>query len=338
MAALYAVSLVGAAFGLRYWHPTTASTGPVKLARLRRLAARAPDRPLLVMLGSSRTDSSFVARHFGPPGPGGRPWVAFNFGLPGGGAIHELVFLREMLDAGVRPRLLLVEFQATLLNEPAVHSASEERCTTAGWRSLPELLTMLPYFSRPDKQAFQWLQARLLPAYMFRCWLTEAAALPFSARRLPTWEESTDPWGYRLPDWPNPAECARRLEYTKSEFSEGLHRFRLAEGPCRALRDLLDLCRREQVPVVLVVPPESTLFRSWYASEGLAAVDRLLAELHAAYGVPVLDARDWVEDRDFHDGHHVTAAGARVFTSRLLEELGPLLESADTEAPGGDRH
>jgi hypothetical protein len=326
----YAMTVIGAALSLRYWHPTTASTGPVKLARLRRLVESNPDRPLLVMLGSSRTDSLFVARRLsGLRGPYGKPWVAFNFGMPGTGAIHERVFLREMLDAGIRPRLLLVEFQTTLLNEPGSNFASEERCTTAGWRTLPELLGMLPYFAHPARQCLEWLQARLLPAYMFRCWLAEELVLGWSAKPAPKWDESTDPWGYRLPDWPGPAECARRLAYTRKEFCEGLRHFRVAMGPSQAMRDLLELCRRERVPVVLVVPPESTLFRSWYAPQGLAEIDRLLVQLHATYRVPILDARGWVEDKDFHDGHHVKASGAQVFTTRLLDELRPILGLSD---------
>jgi hypothetical protein len=102
------------------------------------------------------------------------------------------------------------------------------------------------------------------------------------------------------------------------------------------MRDLLELCRKEQVPVVLFVPPESAIFRSWYAPEGLAEIDRLLAELQADYHVRILDARTWVDDKDFHDGHHVKASGAQVFTSRLLDELRPLLDlSGEAGRPDG---
>src|SRR5262249_590041 len=80
---LYVVS--GAGWGLVWkdWHATVSSGGRQKLQRLQRLVAREPDRPLLVMLGSSRTDGLFAARRFdGLPAPDGRPFVAYNFGVP----------------------------------------------------------------------------------------------------------------------------------------------------------------------------------------------------------------------------------------------------------------
>ena len=120
---------------------------------------------------------------------------------------------------------------------------------------------------------------------------------------------------------PSAAECAVRLEETRLTFAESLRRFRPGQGSTKALRDLLDCCRREQIPVVLIIPPESTLFRSWYTPEGLAAVDHLLDDLRRTYGVRILDARHWVADKDFGDGHHVLPAGAEVFTTRLLGEL-----------------
>src|SRR6516165_3285350 len=80
-----------------------------KRKRLWQLAAREPDRSLVVMLGSSRTEGAFEAgRLNGLPGPEGKPLLAYNFGVPASGPLHELLFLQEMLDAGIRPRLLLV--------------------------------------------------------------------------------------------------------------------------------------------------------------------------------------------------------------------------------------
>jgi hypothetical protein len=53
-----------------------------------------------------------------------------------------------------------------------------------------------------------------------------------------------------------------------------------------------------------------------------------------------------VADADFHDGHHVMPNGVRVFTTRLIEELRPLLGESgkkyepaptgpDARGPGG---
>ena len=55
-------------------------------------------------------------------------------------------------------------------------------------------------------------------------------------------------------------------------------------------------------------------------------VQTSLDELAAEYGVPVLDAREWMTEDDFSDSHHLTCAGATRFTERLaVEELAPWL-------------
>src|SRR5919204_4680850 len=91
--------------------PPWVQTWHEKWQQLRQLVAREPDRPLLVMLGSSRTDRALQAGGLnGLPGPDGKPFLAYNLGLPGAGPLRVGLTPREMLDAGIRPRLLLVEF------------------------------------------------------------------------------------------------------------------------------------------------------------------------------------------------------------------------------------
>src|SRR5262245_35421927 len=97
-------------------------------------------------------------------------------------------------------------------------------------------------------------------------------------------------------------------------YHASLQQFRLGEGLSRALRDLLECCGQEGVPVAFVLLPEATDFRKWYSPQGLADAHCLLAELRDAHGVTVIDATDWVADEDFIDGHHVHRRGARVFT------------------------
>jgi hypothetical protein len=99
------------------------------------------------------------------------------------------------------------------------------------------------------------------------------------------------------------------------------------------MRDLVALCRREHVPVVLVLTPESAMFRGWYPPAARDGPRRLLAALQAAYGVPVIDGTDWLPDEDFTDGHHAAPAGAAAFTERLLAELRRLPEWSGEAGP-----
>jgi hypothetical protein len=331
---LYAAALVAAACGLDRWHPTRDSAGAVKLASLRRLLAREPGRPLVVMLGSSRTYALFHARRLdGLAGPDGRPVLAYNFGVPTFGPLHEYLLLRQMLAAGIRPRLLLVEVPPPLMNEPREEAVSEETWTASEWLTLPELATLGPYFAWPLSKCRAWLESRLAPAYAFRDRLREALQEPFAPRRPVSREFFCDARGFQLPEWLTPAACARRLEVSRREFFDSLQAYRLGNGSARALRDLVDLAHRERVPLVLVLPPESSTFRGWYAPGALEPLDRLVADLHRAYGVPVVDATGWLPDEDFADGHHPLAGGAEAFTARLIEEVRPLLAPAAKASP-----
>jgi hypothetical protein len=320
---LYLAAQAALLLVLDRWRPTLAVTVcRDKWRQLRQLAAREPERPLLVMLGSSRTEMALQAgRLSGLPGPDGRPFLAYNFGVPQAGPLHHGLYLGEMLDAGIRPRLLLVEFLPPLFNEPGRGLTSEEDWTSAPWLSAAQLLRLWPYFARPGRKGRDWLEGRLAPGYAFRQVFHTALLERLSPGGVRPEGAPHDPWGWRLPEPLTAEECARFRGLAHRLFSPSLRRFRLGKGPSRALRDLLERCRRERIPVVLVLTPESATFRSWYSPEALAAPGRLLAEVREAYGVPVIDASGWVADRDFIDGHHLLAGGARVFTTRLREEL-----------------
>ena len=130
------------------------------------------------------------------------------------------------------------------------------------------------------------------------------------------------------------AELQRRRKLAHEGYSPGLSRFRLGKIPTKALRELLDLCRREKLPAALVVMPESSAFRSWYSPEARTAIRGLLDQLNQTYGVEVIDAERWVADEDFEDGHHTLLHGADVFTYRLYAELPRLL--AQSKPPKSD--
>jgi hypothetical protein len=327
--ALYVAGLLAFALALDHWHPNHGSGGIVKLEQLRRLVGRQPDRPLVVMLGSSRTYGMFRARSLAElSGPDGKPVVAYNYGVPTFGPMQEYLLLRGMLKAGIRPRMLLLEVLPPLLNEPRQGVTSEEEWAQSEWLNVSQLLALKPYLTSPGKMKV-WLEARLAPWCTFRFWIRETVLEWLGRRHVPLWNDMCDEHGYQLPEWLSDAQYARRREKARQEFEESLRHFRLGRGPTQALRDLLACCRRENLPVVLIVPPESSEFRGWYAPGGLASVRELLDELRQAPGVRLIDASAWVEDNDFGDGHHVLADGARTFTSRLIEELRPLVANPD---------
>jgi hypothetical protein len=294
----------------------------LKWRDLCQFAEETPDRPLLLMLGSSRTQTGFQAgRLDGMIGSDGQPLAAYNFGVPAAGPIHEYLYLRQMLEKGIRPRLLLVEFLPPLFNRTHDRLISEEGWTQPAWASAKQFLRMAPYFSQPGRKANEWLEGRLAPWYAHRmplqAWMLTALGLAKDHRPVPY---AHDRWGCRYPEPLTPRERAERAAVAY-EYMPSLQRFRPGDGPVRAMRDLLDCCRREAIPVVLVLTPESTRFHSWYSPRCLESMRDLLGELRATYGVEIIDGGRWLKDDEFSDGHHPNESGARTFTTRLREEL-----------------
>jgi hypothetical protein len=111
-----------------------------------------------------------------------------------------------------------------------------------------------------------------------------------------------------------------------------LRTFTLSEGPWRALGDLAALCRREGIAFAFVLTPESTAFRALYPETLVPELESQLRHLGGPGEIPLVNARAWMDDAGFWDGHHALPRGAEVFTDRLSGELLPLLRRP---GPGG---
>jgi hypothetical protein len=116
------------------------------------------------------------------------------------------------------------------------------------------------------------------------------------------------------------------LEHARREYATNLADYHLGGPSCDALRDLLQLCRREGVSIALLWMPESSTFRGWYPPAAGAQIKAFLDEVSGPADAPLVDAREWVADEDFADGHHLLPHGSAAFSERLgREALVPLL-------------
>src|SRR5437763_10517665 len=80
-------------------HWWTEARDPEYTAKMQRLSARraeAPDRPLVLVLGSSRVQMGLRAGDLHAD-LNGRPALVFNFGLGGGGSMLEAISLQRLL-------------------------------------------------------------------------------------------------------------------------------------------------------------------------------------------------------------------------------------------------
>jgi hypothetical protein len=295
-----------------------------KVTRLCARTAGSPRPYTVLMLGSSRVLFGFDAgRLDGAVGrAAGRPAVVYNFGLSGAGPLAELLTLRRLLARGARPDLLLVEVLPPLLSER--YDEGGHFPALRLWRD--DLPLLERYGASGPALRTDWWTARPVPWYAHRFAILSRLLpqlLPDALRQDWSWGCDAAGW-VRAEGGPTPEQRRAGEERARTEYTDLLADFRPGGAGCRALRELLDVCRRERIPAALVLLPEATGFRAMYPPQARARTDALLAGLGRDYGVAVIDARAWVPDDGFWDSHHLGAAGAAAFTERLGGLLGPL--------------
>ncbi|WP_439628481.1 hypothetical protein [Gemmata sp.] len=266
-----------------------------------------------VFLGTSRVNSGFDAGRAG----------AFNFGVPGTGPVTHNVYLRRLIAAGHRPRLLLVEvlpaLAADLGGEPL-----EARMIDGSRFTRDELDRLAGYGVPRDRLHSQWRGTRTNPWLGLRFQLLGRVA-PWAVPPHRRYDEGRtgDARGWhRIPEEVlTPALVAASRARARSDYADVL-RTLTPGGPAeRALRDTVRLAHEHGIPVRLVVMPEAAWFRDLVPAEVGARFDRWLARLAGEEGCPVTDARRWVPDTGFADGHHLLPGGAATFTDRLTAEV-----------------
>jgi len=274
-----------------------------------------PAEPVRVMaLGSSRTQLAFDSHRFEENSP--RPVSAFNFGCPAAGPITDALYFRRLLEAGVRPDLLLVElhpgflakadppFEARWLHTYRLRPEEIETLHSYGW-DVP---------SPPHHGWKGWLASShgYRMGLLNRYWPTMLAC-PYGL----TVGIRSDDRGF-VPGIEFPAhERPRALQRTHAEYAPVLADYHVGGAGCAAVRDVLARCKEHGIQAAVVLMPESSEFRGWYGAAGYAEI----TEFAESLGVPVHDTRTWVPDTEFADGHHLTARGAERFTVRLAKTV-----------------
>jgi hypothetical protein len=294
-----------------------------KLERLEARRAERPDLPLVVCLGSSRTLTGMQAARLSTEPQQPRALV-FNFGVSGGGPVLQLVCLKRLLAAGVRPDLVVVEVLPAVYNQPQGRAIEETWFNGARLRT-SELHWLDPYHSNPSRLLRQWAKSRFLPCYRHQdLYSDDSEGDPHDDCAY------VDGYGWRptyrkgVPDH----KRGKLVQTAYEQYRDVCGPFRLSAGAAQALRDILERCRQEHIPAALLVMPEGAIFQTWYPPDMRAGIDEFLGGTSREYGVPLIDARTWVAEEDFWDSHHLLPSGAAAFTERFEHEaLAPLLET-----------
>lgn len=286
-----------------------------KLNLLRRQIARTPHRPLLVALGSSRTLNGLRPERLDPSGP-----LVFNFGLTRHGPVQQMLALDRLLRDGIRPDAVTIEVLPLALAQ----GAQELDPTPAFRHTWGDVRYLHAHGYRPAAYALDWLEARALPCYANRFALMsriEANWVPWAERQDFIWSHIDECGWLEAPAPRSEAEAQSNRERTMRDDGPQMRRFRIAPDSDRALRLTLDRCRDEQIAAAIVLMPEATWFRAFYAGNGDRQLRDYSAGLGRDFGVPLIDARAWCADGDFRDGHHLLAEGVQRFTARFRCEV-----------------
>jgi hypothetical protein len=294
-----------------------------RLTLLRRRRAEHPDRPLALIIGSSRPAGSFRPEILPPlHDDRGREVLVFNDSHIGGDPILMLMDYQRLRRAGIHPDYLVIEvFPAGLTKDrPSLPLAS---------MNSRDARTLHRYFSwwdigwnflRPRMNVWHNRRSRILHELM------PIVPVPDDEGSLLGALGGSTPGPHLLASSP-PETIRLCTEGSRLAYGPRLADFKLADNPVRAFNEILHHARNDGTRTVLLVTPESGAFRSWYSEHAKESLARFLEAKQAQFGSPVVDAQRWLPDDEFIDGHHVLLPGADHFTRLLAERvLEPLVQ------------
>ena len=309
-----------------------------KLARLRERLRESPERQLLLLMGSSRTEVGLRAEKF-DLATDGQGLLVFNFALAGAGPIQHLMLLENLLSEGICPHRLAIEVHPLFLNQ-LCGALREEARIDVHRLGRTDLRVLAGYSEAPTDLWQKWCKWRLVPAHAFRHQLLDCCCsrLCAVAKQYGGFSH-LGPLGW-LP-FPmrasNQVERQKLLEQAHWEYKDfkGCD-FQVTEEPDRATRTLLTLCRDRRIGVMFYIMPEGSEFQVVYPPDARPRVAAYLAKLRQEYDFDLYDATGWMSDASFADSHHLLPEAAEEFSRRFAREiLRPALGLESGETPRG---
>ena len=297
-----------------------------RLARLRaRLAEKPKDQPFVLVLGSSHTALGVRPGVLRTDSTSGydSPFL-FNFSMNDGCPVVSLLCLHRLISEGIKPDWVLVETcpLQLWLDDWRAHV---HKCLNIALIQGEDLPLLSRYYVNPHQFRKNWRKGQLCPWYFHRDFLLSSFAprcLPPLRRLNGTWDHMDD-WGCQWVEGAtqNYQENGINLEHLRSAMTSMYRQWRICDVDKRAIQEIIDTCRRENIRLAFLRMPEASFFLDWYPVSMQVQVDRYLAGLSKDYDIPIIDGRRWLPDLSFSDGHHLTPSGATAFTQRLDREF-----------------
>jgi len=257
--------------------------------------------------------------------------MIFNLSVLGGGPVMELLIARRAIVDQVRPAVVLLEYWP-----PYFYSEGNwvEPRRIVGERLSPiDRPIVRDYFPNPAGMEARMRAFRLNPIWEARERLLVQVFPKWvrNDRRMDWMWDGVDEWGWKPGfDYP-PGNTPKRdsmLAACGAIYRPLFADYRISTSADRALHEAVATARDMGAAVGLLYMPESSEFRSWYTPDAERLARAHLAGISRELGLPVINAREWMDDGLFVDGFHLSRVGAREFT----QKLGPAIDAAFPEA------
>ncbi len=222
-----------------------------------------PDRPLVLVLGTSRTQNGIDPAAMDFSDAPGAP-LAFNAGLSGSWPVHLRLTYHRLRDAGVRPAAVLIEVFPPTLSLPA-EGADFLFADRAPYLTAADLRRLGPYLTDPATLRRKWAANRVNSLHALRTVVVSNLAPKWQPwQQIDYHREALDRVGFT----PYPYDTvsdeyrARKRAGTEKIYAPVVRTLADTAFAARAFRDLVADCRGAGIPVAFFLTPESPAFRS----------------------------------------------------------------------------
>jgi hypothetical protein len=246
--------------------------------------------------------------------------LVFNLSAVGCGPVLQLILVRRALADGFRPAVVLLEYWPPFLRQDGAFG-DVTRYDPRRYR-WDDRAVLRDYYPEPGA-ADRWMLASRVNIFTEnRAGLSAQldSDLQLRARRHDLGWSGLDDWGWLPGMDPHPDDVETRRKLTDSirkNFGGQLSGCTIHPDSGRALRETVAVARAHGARVGFVYMPESPEFQSRYSPELEGSAREFLATLCRDLAVPVVDARDWMDERYLADGFHLSRTGAAVFTAKF---------------------
>jgi hypothetical protein len=281
-----------------------------------------PDRPLVLVFGSSRVEEGVSPGAMGLPEEPGRPLV-YNFGYRAAYPLGVWLHATRLLDDGVKPAAVVVVISAFELKRDG--STDEHLLGWGGARlSGADLRRLVPYTKDPAALRRTLVAARANP------WVAHRE--PLISDLCPRWWPDNlrgphfawlgmDRYGFVPiePEYVTDEVRSRAWDDVRAKHLPALNENPVGAVADRAVRDLVARCRAGGVAVALAWAPESPAYRALYTPAGRASADEYVRALTSELGLRVFPAPGHLDEEDFMDGIHLMRGGAEKYSRWLAD-------------------